>query len=82
MSKEVAMAVRVGINGFGRIGRLVLRAAMEEGRNDIEFVAVNDLGDVKTNAHLLKYDLHTARSRARSSRTTRALPLTATRWTS
>ncbi len=50
------MAVRVGINGFGRIGRLVLRAAMEEGRNDIEFVAVNDLGDVKTNAHLLKYD--------------------------
>ena len=50
------MAVRVGINGFGRIGRLVLRAAMEEGRNDIEFVAVNDLGDVKTNAHLLKYN--------------------------
>jgi glyceraldehyde 3-phosphate dehydrogenase len=50
------MAVRVGINGFGRIGRLVLRAAMEKGRNDIEFVAVNDLGDVKTNAHLLKYD--------------------------
>jgi glyceraldehyde 3-phosphate dehydrogenase (phosphorylating) len=50
------MAVRVGINGFGRIGRLALRAAMEEGRNDVEFVAVNDLGDVKTNAHLLKYD--------------------------
>ncbi|MFO1128321.1 MAG: type I glyceraldehyde-3-phosphate dehydrogenase [Rhodospirillales bacterium] len=50
------MAVRVGINGFGRIGRLVLRAAMEEGRNDVEFVAINDLGDVKTNAHLLKYD--------------------------
>ncbi|MBK8177168.1 MAG: aldehyde dehydrogenase, partial [Rhodospirillales bacterium] len=50
------MAVRVGINGFGRIGRLVLRAAMEQGRNDIEFVAINDLGDVKTNAHLLKYD--------------------------
>ncbi len=50
------MAVRVGINGFGRIGRLVLRAAMEESRNDVEFVAVNDLGDVKTNAHLLKYD--------------------------
>ena len=50
------MAVRVGINGFGRIGRLVLRAAMEEGRNDVEFVAVNDLGNVKTNAHLLKYD--------------------------
>ena len=50
------MAVRVGINGFGRIGRLVLRAAAEAGRNDIEFVAINDLGDVKTNAHLLKYD--------------------------
>ncbi len=50
------MAVRVGINGFGRIGRLVMRAAMEEGRNDVEFVAINDLGDVKTNAHLLKYD--------------------------
>ena len=50
------MAVRVGINGFGRIGRLALRAAMEARRNDIEFVAVNDLGPVKTNAHLLKYD--------------------------
>jgi glyceraldehyde-3-phosphate dehydrogenase, type I len=50
------MAVRVGINGFGRIGRLVLRAAMEAGRSDVEFVAINDLGDVKTNAHLLKYD--------------------------
>ena len=50
------MAVRVGINGFGRIGRLVLRAAIESGRDDIEFVGVNDLGDVKTNAHLLKYD--------------------------
>ena len=50
------MAVRVGINGFGRIGRLALRAAMEDGRNDVEFVAVNDLGDVKTNAHLLKYN--------------------------
>jgi glyceraldehyde 3-phosphate dehydrogenase len=50
------MAVRIGINGFGRIGRLAMRAAMEAGRNDVEFVAVNDLGDVKTNAHLLKYD--------------------------
>ncbi len=50
------MAVRVGINGFGRIGRLVLRAAAEAGRNDVQFVAVNDLGPVKTNAHLLKYD--------------------------
>jgi glyceraldehyde 3-phosphate dehydrogenase len=50
------MAVRVGINGFGRIGRLVLRAAAESKRNDVEYVAVNDLGPVETNAHLLKYD--------------------------
>jgi glyceraldehyde 3-phosphate dehydrogenase len=50
------MAVRVGINGFGRIGRLVMRAAMEKGRNDVEFVAINDLGAVNVNAHLLKYD--------------------------
>ena len=50
------MAVRVAINGFGRIGRLVLRAAMESGRVDIEFVGVNDLGPVDTNAHLVKYD--------------------------
>ena len=48
------MAVKVGINGFGRIGRNVVRAAL--GRNDIEFVAVNDLTDTKTLAHLLKYD--------------------------
>jgi glyceraldehyde 3-phosphate dehydrogenase len=50
------MAVRIGINGFGRIGRLVLRAAAESKRNDVEFVAVNDLGSVEANAHLLKYD--------------------------
>lgn len=50
------MAVRVAINGFGRIGRLVLRAAMEAGRKDIEFVAINDLGSVEANAHMLKYD--------------------------
>ena len=50
------MAVRVGINGFGRIGRLVLRAAFEAKRTDIEFVAINDLGAPKDNAHLLKYD--------------------------
>jgi glyceraldehyde 3-phosphate dehydrogenase len=49
------MAVRVGINGFGRIGRNVLRAAQEQGA-DIEWVAVNDLTDAKTLAHLLKYD--------------------------
>jgi glyceraldehyde 3-phosphate dehydrogenase len=50
------MAVRVAINGFGRIGRLVLRAVIESGRKDIEVVAVNDLGPVETNAHLLRYD--------------------------
>ncbi len=50
------MAVRVAINGFGRIGRLVLRAAAEQGRKDITFVAVNDLGSVEANAHLLKWD--------------------------
>jgi glyceraldehyde 3-phosphate dehydrogenase len=50
------MAIRVAINGFGRIGRLVLRAIVESGRTDVEVVAINDLGDVATNAHLLKYD--------------------------
>ncbi len=50
------MALRVAINGFGRIGRLVLRAIVESGRRDIEVVAVNDLGPVETNAHLLRYD--------------------------
>ncbi|MGY0710804.1 glyceraldehyde 3-phosphate dehydrogenase NAD-binding domain-containing protein, partial [Azospirillum argentinense] len=50
------MAVRVAINGFGRIGRLVLRAIYESGRNDVEVVAINDLADLKANAHLLKYD--------------------------
>jgi len=48
--------VRVAINGFGRIGRLVLRAIVESGRRDIEIVAVNDLGPIETNAHLLRYD--------------------------
>ena len=50
------MAVKVGINGFGRIGRLVLRSAIERGEKDIEIVAVNDLTDAATLAHLLKYD--------------------------
>ena len=50
------MTVRVAINGFGRIGRLVLRSIVEHGRRDIEVVAINDLGPVATNAHLLKYD--------------------------
>ena len=48
--------LRVAINGFGRIGRLVLRAALESGREDIEFVAVNDLAPAEQNAYLLKYD--------------------------
>ncbi len=50
------MAARVAINGFGRIGRLVFRAAMEAKRKDVEFVAINDLGSARDNAHLLKYD--------------------------
>src|SRR5882762_6287756 len=50
------MAVRVGINGFGRIGRNVLRAIAESGRKDIEVVGINDLGPVETNAHLLRFD--------------------------
>jgi len=50
------MSLRVAINGFGRIGRLVLRAAKQAGRQDLDFVAVNDLTDNKTLAHLLKYD--------------------------
>ncbi len=50
------MAVRVGVNGFGRIGRLVLRAAMEAKRKDIVFVAINDLGSAEANAHLLAHD--------------------------
>lgn len=50
------MAVRVAINGFGRIGRNVLRAIFEAKRTDIEVVAINDLGPVETNAHLLRYD--------------------------
>lgn len=50
------MAIRVAINGFGRIGRNVLRAAKRAGRTDLDFVAVNDLTDNKTLAHLLKYD--------------------------
>jgi glyceraldehyde 3-phosphate dehydrogenase len=50
------MAVRVGINGFGRIGRLVFRAIAESRRTDIQVVGINDLGPVETNAHLLRYD--------------------------
>ncbi|AQX20429.1 type I glyceraldehyde-3-phosphate dehydrogenase [Bartonella sp. WD16.2] len=50
------MSIRVAINGFGRIGRSILRAIVESGRKDIEVVAINDLGPVETNAHLLRYD--------------------------
>ena len=50
------MSIRVAINGFGRIGRNVLRAIAESGRKDIEVVGINDLGPVETNAHLLRYD--------------------------
>jgi len=50
------MATKIGINGFGRIGRQVLRIVQEQHRRDIEVVAVNDLTDTKTNAHLFKYD--------------------------
>ena len=48
--------VRVAINGFGRIGRNIVRAIYESGRKDIDVVAVNDLGPVETNAHLLQFD--------------------------
>ncbi|MBN8630941.1 MAG: type I glyceraldehyde-3-phosphate dehydrogenase [Rhodobacterales bacterium] len=50
------MTVKVAINGFGRIGRNVLRGIIESGRKDIEVIAINDLGPVETNAHLLRYD--------------------------
>src|SRR5947199_283148 len=54
--EDFSMATRVGINGFGRIGRQSLKAMMERHPRDLEVVAVNDLTDTKTNAHLLKYD--------------------------
>ena len=50
------MAVRIGINGFGRVGRLVLRAIVESGREDVVPLVINDLGSVEANAHLLRYD--------------------------
>jgi glyceraldehyde 3-phosphate dehydrogenase len=55
-SENEKMTVRVAINGFGRIGRNVLRAIIESGRTDIEVVGINDLGPVETNAHLFRYD--------------------------
>ena len=53
---DTSMTVKVAINGFGRIGRNVLRAIVESGRTDIQVVAINDLGPVETNAHLMRYD--------------------------
>ena len=50
------MTLKVAINGFGRIGRNVLRAIVESGRTDLQVIAINDLGPVQTNAHMLKYD--------------------------
>src|SRR4029079_7131741 len=54
--ERLTMVAKVAINGFGRIGRLVLRGILESGRKDIQVVAINDLGPVETNAHLLRYD--------------------------
>ena len=48
--------IRVGINGFGRIGRLILRALLENYKDKIQVVAINDLGSIEANAHLIKYD--------------------------
>jgi glyceraldehyde 3-phosphate dehydrogenase len=56
LRKGDAMTVKVAINGFGRIGRNVLRGIIESGRKDIEVIAINDLGPVETNAHLLRFD--------------------------
>ena len=50
------MTVKVAINGYGRIGRNILRAVYESGRDDVQIVAINDLGDAKANAHLTQYD--------------------------
>jgi len=55
-TRRETMAVKVAINGFGRIGRNILRAIVESGRTDIQVVALNDLGPVETNAHLLRFD--------------------------
>ena len=61
------MTVRMAINGFGRIGRHILRAIVEQGRTDLSVVAINDLAPPETNAHLLRYDRCMAASRARCS---------------
>ncbi len=69
------MAVRVAINGFGRIGRLALRAAYEAGRKDITFIAINDLGSPDVNAHLLKHDSNHGRFEARVKASKTALTI-------
>ena len=61
---------RVAINGFGRIGRLTFRAYLESGRNDLDFVAINDLGSAEMNAHLLEFDSVHGRFRGRIDATT------------
>ena len=50
------MTLKIGINGFGRIGRNILRAIVESKRSDLEVIAINDLGSIESNLHLLKYD--------------------------
>ena len=50
------MTVKIAINGFGRIGRNILRAVIESGREDLEIIAINDLGSTEVNAHLLEFD--------------------------
>ncbi len=62
------MAVRVGINGFGRIGRQVLKALLERHPHDVEVVAINDLFDTATNAHLFKYRCHQSQGSRRCRR--------------
>lgn len=71
------MTIKVAINGFGRIGRLVLRAIYETGRNDFEVVAINDLGPVEMNAHLLEFDSVHGRFTTPSTALTRPSPLAA-----
>ncbi len=56
MSNSEEKTLKIAINGFGRIGRMVLRALMEQGRTDIQVIAINDLGSIEANAHLFKYD--------------------------
>src|ERR687884_173014 len=54
--RRISYMARIAINGFGRIGRCIVRAALERGDKDLEFVSINDITDTKTLAHLLKYD--------------------------